>query len=74
MHAISLFGDYCETNHQLRLLDDIDYFPSGYFNRYQITYAKLASSLSISFLGAVVLFASIYRIGRKNADRTQNAA
>jgi hypothetical protein len=68
VHAASLYGDYRETNRQLDLLNKINYMPSDYFERYRITFEKIAGSLIISFLGYAALFISIYSLSGKNND------
>ena len=68
VHARSLYGDYDETNKQLALLEQLNYFPSDYFERYRITLEKLAGSVTISVLGSIALFVSIYSAGRKSRN------
>lgn len=68
VHASSLYGDSVETNNQLKLLNEINYIPSAYFERYRITTAKLVGSLLISFLGFAAMLVSIYSLGDKSKD------
>jgi uncharacterized membrane protein YwzB len=68
VHASSLYGDYLETNKQLNLLNEINYMPSAYFERYRITNGKLVGSLLISVLGFGAMFISIYSLGDKSKD------